>query len=178
MTWDTVIVAAIGFAANTMLAIGTLRAQHRQARLAHARSTRKAPYAAFGIAVEQLQIELDRAYDTGKSMQLDQGLLARLTRDLELSRVEMDLLGSASVRRWAYRASLALQGAISSLSDHSRQSYPHFRGKLEDARGAWVRAARAELDVASSAASDAKSRGGHDQWLEGPSNRELKEQAS
>jgi hypothetical protein len=161
-------VAFVSVIVSATIALATIVFQFWGAKLDYTRTARRAPYGAFGVAINDL------AYELRSPSPLDRAAVDPLLRQLVICRVEIDLVGSQPVRRWAFRSSLALSAAVEASERLDRVMLARYLHKLHDARAGWVQACRRELAVSNADGSDWKRDLGLDDqlWLDLPPRHE------
>lgn len=144
---STVIVAVfsmaftlIGSLAGPYLAHKFTKAKELEAS---AKSEKRDPYINFTVCVEKLQRDADKAM-----VVMDHDMPITWLDEMEYVRARIDIVGSYQARVWAYRCRLALDGIAKAIPDAEPDVALFFRDKLHEARSAFVRNVRHELEVA------------------------------
>lgn len=132
----------IGTLAGPYLAHKYTRAQEIQASV---KVERREPYMEFTVWVEKLQRDADKAMAV-----MDHDISISWLDEMEYVRARIDVVGSYQARVWAYRCRLALDALANAIREaDSDVAALFFRDKLHEARAAFVRNIRHELEVAS-----------------------------
>lgn len=146
---DSTLIVAIAGMAFTL--IGTLAGPYlahkytwaKEVR-ASVKSERRQPYMDFTVWVEKLQRDADKAMAV-----MDYDMPITWLDEMEYVRARIDIVGSYQARVWAYRCRLALDAMAKAIREGNPDVALFFREKLHEARSAFVRNVRFELEVAS-----------------------------
>ena len=146
---DSTLIVAIAGMAFTL--IGTLAGPylaHKYTRAqeikASVKSEWREAYMEFTVCVERLQRDADKAMAV-----MDYDIPISWLDDMECVRARIEVVGSYQARVWAYRCRLALDALANAIREADADvAASFFRDKLHEARAAFVRNIRHELEVA------------------------------
>ena len=105
-------------------------------------NARERPYVDFATAVERTQLDLDML---ASGVEIDHEQYVTNFRRMEEARSVLDLVGTQSVRVWAYRCRISITSMNRDFHLPDRRN--HYRNKLHEARAEFVTYGRAEVGV-------------------------------